>query len=176
MSEWRPQRVVFKRLENWDMFIYHMKTQKSSYWPEGTHQRPAHTRVWRKPRSHKTSVLHFDGRCVGGETLVLNYFGITEKTCTEAGVKHPHLLMRQDHCAFTLMVAIRIWTNPVAWLKSGFFYVFSRVIVLNQAQQSLETFSVVIPGKRSGILLSTPQCTRQPPQQRTTHPKSTMLL
>lgn len=33
-------------------------------------------------------MLHFDGRCAGGETG-LNYFGITEKTFTEAGVKLP---------------------------------------------------------------------------------------
>ena len=87
-----------------------------------------------KPRSHEASVLHFDGRCVGGETG-LNYFGITEKTFTEAGVKLPSRLMREVHCAITLMVAIRIWTNPVVWLKAGFFYVFSRVIILNQGQQ-----------------------------------------
>ena len=60
--------------------------------------------------------------------------------------------------------------TAVAWLKAGFFYVFSRVIIPNQGQQCLETFSVVIPGQRSGILLSTLQHTRRPPQQRTTPP------
>ena len=61
-------------------------------------------------------MLRFDRRCVGGETG-LNYFGITEKTFTEAGVKQPSHLTREDHCAITLMVAIWIWTNPVAWLR-----------------------------------------------------------
>ena len=51
-------------------------------------------------------------RCAGGEDSGFNYFGVMEKTCTQAGVKQPSLLTGKEHHAVTLMAAIPFLNKP----------------------------------------------------------------